>query len=260
MILSNRTSLAEKVVIVTGAASGIGAAIVKTFQMEGSFVVAVDQSPITENIDSIYPLTLDITQPQAIENIILSTKKRFGRINILINNAGIGDGNTNKKNNLEKFDQIIATNLRSAYQLSDLAMEDLIVSQGSIVNISSVFAVAGFRGTPGYSVSKGGLSAITRQLAADYSPKGVRINAIAPGLINTPLTRTYIENNPRFYASMIGCTAMGRVGQPEDVANTARFLCSDEASFITGQVINVDGGWTDVRHFPSCNDLQKINS
>ena len=179
-----------------------------------------------------------------------STMERFNRINIIINNAGIGDSNTGYSDLWEKFDNIITTNLKSAYMLSMLAMPALIKSGGNILNISSVFAMSGFRGTPGYSASKGGLSAMTRQMAADYSPKGVRVNAIAPGLIKTPLTQSYIENNPRFVASMIGCTALGRAGQPEDIANAASFLCSDEASFITGQIINVDGGWSDVRHFP----------
>lgn len=243
--------LKNKVAIITGAASGIGEAIASQFHLEGGKVLAVDRVNFNSQLLRRFKtLNLDVSSENASEEIVSTCIKAFGKIDILVNNAGVGDGQMRNMKELEAFDEVLSTNLRAVYKLSLASLNELIRTGGNILNISSVFASSGFRGVPGYSASKGAVSAMTRQMAADYGPKGVRINALAPGLIETPLTQKYIDKNPRFYASMIGCSVMGRAGKPKEVARAAAFFCSDDASFITGNVMNVDGGWTDVRHFP----------
>ena len=140
--------------------------------------------------------------------------------------------------------------MTASFNLSKAALPSLTESRGHIVNIASVFGMVGFRKSAGYSASKAALIGLTQQMAADYGPAGVRVNAIAPGAIQTPLTASRLQPGQWHRSATIGLTPLGRPGRPEEIAGTAAFLCSKDASYIHGAVIVVDGGWSTTRYFP----------
>lgn len=240
--------LKGKTAIVTGAGQGIGRAIVERLLDEGVKVLAVDlrvdglrelARPRTE----LETLPLDLTREDAPATVIDKCLEAFSAIDILVNNVGIGNAPSLRDTTDEMFDRLIAVNLRIAFRLSRECLDQLRKSGGVIVNTASSVALAGYRGSAAYAASKGGMIALTRNIAAEYGSFGVRANAVAPGVIETPLTADRL-NTSGFYANVVGTMPLGRVGQPEDVAAAVAFLSSEDARMINGQVVAIDGGQT----------------
>src|SRR5262249_35921173 len=145
------------------------------------------------------------------------------------------------------IDRMLGTNLRAVMRMTRAVLKEIARPGGRIVNVGSVYGEVGFPRCAAYAASKGGVSQLTRQLAADLSPAGIRVNAVAPGVIETGMTAKRIATDEWYQRAMIGTTPAGRIGRPEDVAGVIAFLCSDDAAFVSGQVIAVDGGWLGAR-------------
>ena len=246
--------MTARVAIVTGAARGIGAAIGKRLLHSGYQVLLVDRQEHPEPAMEAHPqqaeasyLCCDLAEPEAADHVVREAVERFGRVDVLVNNAGIGGARSVDKTDDASWQRILDVNLGSAFRLSRASLQHMLPQQsGVILHITSVYAAVGYSGIAVYAASKAALIGLTCQMAADYGPHGIRVNAIAPGLIETQMTRARLAD-PVYRGIMLGGTPLGRAGQPEDVAAAAAFLCSDDASFITGQVLTVDGGWSATR-------------
>ena len=234
------------IAIVTGAASGIGAACAARLAAQGMIVVGMDlQSPPAGSSLVAWRGSIDISDGVAVEAYVAGIEAEFGPVARLVNAAGIGgSGAALLETESEELDRIITVNLRSALLLAKIVLKGMVARRrGAIVNIASV---AGLEGAPGhlpYGVSKAGLVHASRCLAWEYGRHGVRVNSISPGLIQTPMTQGLFAM-PDHVHQMIHWSALRRAGQPEEIAAATAFLLSDEASFITGHNLIVDGGWT----------------
>lgn len=247
--------------VVTGAAGGIGRATALRLAREGARVLAVDvqAEPLAEiAVSSLDPghgeirfLTCDVAADDGPSRIVDRCEAEFGQLDFLVNNAGIGGAHSAAKTQDAEFDRFISVNLRAVFRLSREALRLLPRPGGRIVNVSSVFGLVGYPGSSSYAVAKAGVAQLTRQMAADYAPQGLLVNAVAPGVIRTPMTEARIEGDAWYRRAMIDTTPVPRLGTPDDIAGTIAFLCSDDAGFIAGEVIRVDGGWTATRYLPS---------
>lgn len=241
--------LSDKVVIVTGAGQGIGRATALRFAEEGSKVVVAEFSEetgrsVADEItdageDSLF-VQVDVADRLSVQNMVQETKETFGRIDVLINNAGVIKDNTLKKMTDEEFDGVLNVNLRGTYICTQEVAEVMREQKsGVILNASSVVALYGNFGQTNYVASKAGVIGMTKVWARELGKDGIRVNAIAPGFIETAM----IESIPEEVLEMImKRIPLGKVGQPEDIGSAYAFLASDEASFITGTVLSVDGG------------------
>lgn len=237
-----------KVAVVTGAGSGMGQAIVERFCAEGAKVVAVDISGKEEETaakagENCVACNADVSLSADVQRAIGLAVERFGKLDIICNNAGIQGPIALTADYLEdEWDRVLAVNLKGVFLGTKYAIPEMLkAGGGSIVNTSSMAATVAFPMLPAYSASKGGVSCLTRLTAAEYASQGIRVNAILPGAIDTGMTR----NMPKDYIDgAVAGTLMGRIGRPEEIANLALFLASDEASFITGTETLVDGGYT----------------
>ncbi len=243
-------SLAEKVVLVTGASRGIGLAVAGLAVQCGAQVACCDiqaggisDPAVTENQ---LQLVGDVSRENDCERLVAQTVDHFGRIDVLVNNAGILEpARSTLKQDLAGWRKVLDVNLQGTFTMALAAariMADLGI-QGSIVNISSVAGLSGFRASNAYGVSKAGVAMLTKTLAVDLAPRRIRINAVAPGFINSVMTSNLRDDTKMDPEAFIGRIPMGRFGDPLEIAKAVVFLASDCASYITGTVLPVDGGW-----------------
>ncbi len=241
--------LEGKVSLITGAAQGIGLATALKFAQEGAIVVVCDvkQAAVDNAVRECAALgaaavgfVMDVTQREMVDAVVAQTKERFGRIDVLVNNAGITQDARLQKMTLEQFDRVIDVNLRGVFHCSQ-AVADTMTAQGSgsIINASSVVGIYGNFGQTNYAASKFGVIGFTKTWSRELGPKGVRVNAVAPGFVSTPILDTIPA---KVIAEMEHRVPLHRLGRPEEIANVYAFLASDEASYINGAVIEVSGG------------------
>jgi NAD(P)-dependent dehydrogenase (short-subunit alcohol dehydrogenase family) len=239
--------LTDRAAIVTGAGQGIGRAIAVRLLDEGARVLAVDIK--AEGLSSfvangrLATMVADVTATEAPAQIIGRCVSTFGGVSVLVNNVGLGNAPPAHETTDEIFDRYMDINLRGTFRLSRDVLPELRKTRGTIVNIASSIALSGYRRWAAYATAKAGVVALTRNMASDYGPEGIRVNAVAPGIIATPLTADRLKT-ARFQVTIVGTMPLGEVGKPEDVASAVAFLASDEASMITGQILAVDGGQT----------------
>ena len=236
--------LENKIAVITGGGRGIGKATAKLFTNEGATVVIAEFDEVsgqsTANELGAHFIKTDISNEESVNALFNFVSSEFGQLDILVNNAGILADSTLKKLDPDSFDAVINVNLRGVY-LCGRAAADIMIEQGSgvILNASSVVAHHGNFGQTNYVASKAGVIGITKVWARELGKDGIRVNAVAPGFIQTNMT----AGMPKKVVDMMGeKVPLKRWGQPEDVANAYTFLASDEASYITGAVLNVDGG------------------
>ena len=243
--------LIGKVSLITGAAQGIGLATAKKFAQEGAVVVVCDihAEAVNAAVAQCQALgaqaeghTMDVTQRDQVDAVISAVLARHGRIDVLVNNAGITQDARLQNMTQEQFDRVIDVNLRGVFHCAQ-AVANTMVAQGSgvILNASSVVGIYGNFGQTNYAASKFGVIGFTKTWSRELGPKGVRVNAVAPGFIATPILSTIPE---KVIAEMAQRVPLRRLGQPEEIANVYAFLASDEASYINGEVIEVSGGMT----------------
>ncbi|WP_310626112.1 3-oxoacyl-ACP reductase FabG [Limnohabitans sp.] len=243
--------LTGKVSLITGAAQGIGLATALKFAQEGASVIVCDvkQAAVDAAVAQCQAkgaqavgYVMDVTQRDMVDATVKAVLDKFGRIDVLVNNAGITQDARLQKMTLEQFDRVIDVNLRGVFHCSQ-AVTDAMVAQGSgvILNASSVVGIYGNFGQTNYAATKFGVIGFTKTWSRELGPKGIRVNAVAPGFIATPILSTIPE---KVITEMEARVPLKRLGQPEDIANVYAFLASDEASYINGTVIEVAGGLT----------------
>lgn len=234
--------LLDKIVVVTGGARGLGASMCELFAKEGAKCIAVDMSDASFENSNIELYKLNITDTNACKEFYDYVVSKYGRVDVLVNNAGITRDAMTRKMTDDMFDAVIAVNLKGVFNLTRLfgpLMEEN--NYGSIINISSVVGVFGNIGQANYAASKAGVIGMTKSWAKEFARKGanVRCNAIAPGYIMTDMLKTVPQDLLDKFAKL---TMLGRLGQPIEIANAALFLACEESSYVTGQVLEVNGG------------------
>jgi len=243
----------NKVVIVTGGGSGLGRVLANRFAEEGAAVVVADIArgravAVAEEIldaggDSLAQTT-DVTDASEVNDMVEATREAFGPVDVLINNAAKATDADFLSLKEGAWDKDVAITLKGPFLCSQAVLPDMVENgSGVILNISSVNAL-GYYGNEAYSAAKAGILSLTRSLAVRYGPSGIRINAIAPGTLRTPAWEERRRANPEVFERLTKWYPLGRVGEPEDVAGAALFLASDDAAWITGAVLPVDGGLT----------------
>jgi len=243
--------LQGKVSLITGAAQGIGLAAALKFAQEGATVVVCDikQAGVDAAVAQCQAVgatavgfVLDVTQREMVDAVVAQVKERFGRIDVLVNNAGITQDARLQKMTLEQFDKVIDVNLRGVFHCAQ-AVTDTMVAQGSgvILNASSVVGIYGNFGQTNYAATKFGVIGFTKTWSRELGPKGVRVNAVAPGFVETPILSTIPD---KVLDEMRAHVPLKRLGKPEEIANVYAFLASDEASYVNGAVLEVSGGMT----------------
>jgi 3-oxoacyl-[acyl-carrier protein] reductase len=240
--------LSGRVALVTGASRGIGKAIATRLAGQGAFVVAAargeNAKPVVDEITAAGGkaefIPLDVTEPGASEAAVAGVLERHGRIDILVNNAGITRDQLMLRMKRDDWDSVLGTNLTGPFVLTQAALKPMLKQRGGrIVNISSVVGQGGNAGQANYAASKAGIIGFSKAVALEVASRGITVNVVAPGLIDTDMTRAITESAHEEWASKI---PLKRLGSPEDVAAAVCFLASDEASYITGQVLAVNGG------------------
>jgi len=246
-------SLGGKAALVTGASQGLGAAIARRLHEAGANV-ALNHPDIgttrsdaetlctalnSARRDSAIVLAADVGDPQAVQRMMDSVRAHWGGLDFLVNNAGILRDKTVRKMELADWDAVLRVNLSGVFHCSKYGLE-VLRDGGAIVNVSSISALIGIFGQANYAAAKAGVVGLTRVLSRETAKRGVRVNAIAPGLIDTAMTQTIPAE---VKAEQLKQIPLGRVGQPAEVADVVLFLCSPLASYVTGQIIEINGGW-----------------
>ena len=243
--------LQNKVSVITGGAQGIGLATALKFASEGAIVIVCDIRPaaVDEAVGhckalgaQALGLVMDVTQRRMVDAVVAQVLEEFGRIDVLVNNAGITQDARLQKMSLEQFDRVIDVNLRGVFHCAQ-AVTDTMVAQGQgvILNASSVVGIYGNFGQTNYAATKFGVIGFTKTWSRELGPKGIRVNAVAPGFVATPILATIPDNVLKDMESRV---PLRRLGRPEEIASVYAFLASDEASYINGAVIEVSGGMT----------------
>jgi NAD(P)-dependent dehydrogenase (short-subunit alcohol dehydrogenase family) len=235
--------LVDKVCVITGAAGGIGAATAARFEQEGAIVVGVD---LLEHTVGSLSISADITSEDAVASVYSAARERFGRIDVLFNNAGISptDDASVVDTALEAYERVQATNLRSVFLCCKHGIPHLVQSGGgSVINTASFVAVMGSATSQiSYTASKGGVLAMSRELGVEFAKQGVRVNALCPGPVDTPLLRELYASDPAAAQRRLVHVPMGRFAEATEIANAVLFLASDESSYVNATEFLVDGG------------------
>ena len=245
--------VAGKVALVTGGARGLGEAQSKLLAKEGAIVAIGDVLPedgnrVANDINAsggdAFFIHLDVTSEGEWQKAIDETVSRFGKLDILVNNAGVGGRGGLEDMTVEEWDHVMAVNAKGVFLGTKLAMPEMLkAGKASIVNISSQMGIVGSdTSNPAYTASKAAVHVFTKSIALRYATKGVRVNSVHPGPIDTPMLRSGFDD-PERKQKVLARIPMGRTGVPEEVANGVLFLASDESSFITGEGLVIDGGW-----------------
>jgi NAD(P)-dependent dehydrogenase (short-subunit alcohol dehydrogenase family) len=244
-----------RVALVTGAASGIGAACALRFAQEGAIVAGFDvqelrdgdwDAAVSAASDSSFAI-VDVRDEDRVSDGVAKVEERFGHIDVLANCAGVAGGGPVHLLPTEEWDRIVDINLKGTYLVSRFVMPGMVArTSGSVINIASIEGIEGFEGGSAYNASKGGVVLLTKNMALDYGRKGIRVNAICPGFIETPLFDSVfgMEGIAEVKERIEDASQLGRFGRPVEIANAALFLASDEASYVSGHSLVVDGGYT----------------
>lgn len=239
----------KKIAIVTGGGSGLGFAIADKFTQEGiqTIIVGRDEKKLTEAQKKLgnncFYKQSDLTDLKSIPGLINEIINEFGQIDILVNNAGINMKKEFTEVTDEDFQKVMTTNINAVFSISREVVKHMLTRKtGSIINISSMAAQYGLPKVIAYSASKTAIDGMTRAMAVELSPHGIRVNAIAPGFIYSDMTAKALDSDPERKAKVFNRTPMGYMGQPEDIGAAALYLASDSAKYVTGVVLPVDGG------------------
>jgi NAD(P)-dependent dehydrogenase (short-subunit alcohol dehydrogenase family) len=241
----------NKVVIVTGAGSGIGRATAIAFAQEGAKVVVSDiqenagndtVKEISKNQGVAFFQKCDVSSENDVKALVDKTIETYGKLDCAYNNAGIeGSPTSTIECTTENWDKTIDTNLKGVWLCMKYEIPAMLKNgQGSIVNCSSIAGLVGFESIPAYVASKHGVIGLTETASLEFAKKNIRVNAVCPGAIHTPMLERFTQGEEQ---SMADQDPMGRVGRPEEIADSVLWLCSDKASYVTGQAIAIDGGW-----------------
>jgi len=255
--MSKTGRVQDKVALVTGAASGIGAESARALAREGAKLVLTDRAveaghAIAEEVaglgaEAIF-LTQDVTREEDWQAVVAAAKERFGRLDVLVNNAGVGGGVWLLESTLEQWRMVTGVNLDGVFLGMRHACPLMIeTGGGSVINISSILGKVGQAGAAAYCASKGGVALLTKSSALELAPMGVRVNSVHPGYIETPMVQTALhdaDNGNEMRDMLITRHALARFGVPKEIANGIVFLASDESSFMTGSELVIDGGYT----------------
>lgn len=254
-VYSSNKPFSQKVALVTGAASGIGRATAIAFARQGATVVLADHdrekgAQVANEIETFGGLATfipcDVSKPEEVRHLIEQTVMRFHKLDFAFNNAGIeGEQARTAECHEANWDRVIGINLKGVWLCMKSELP-IMARQGGgvIVNCSSVAGMVGFQGFPAYVASKHGVIGLTKTAALEYAHEKVRINAISPGVIQTPMIDRIVLNNEQIRESLYAGEPIGRAGRPEEIAETVLWLCAENSAFVTGATIAVDGGWT----------------
>jgi len=236
-----------KVAIVTGGTSGIGKAIVERYLEEGAEVVIADidddRGPETADTLDCTFAHCDVTAYEDVESVVDGVVDEYGHLDVLVNDAGIASETPLEEMEIDEWKRVLGVDLDGVMHCMKAALPHLEESDGCIVNIASIYGLVGGKGAASYSAAKGGVVNLTQQVAIDYAERGVRVNSVCPGFVDTPMTDDLLDED-YFYNFVKQNTPMNRPAEPEEIAPVVAFLASEEASYMTGANVPVDGGWT----------------